>query len=289
MDNIKKYDFIKKKFDRKALSYYSFLVWLIDNSANLMDFIISKREIENQYLNIKFNYDSFILEFSKIPELQCYDFCKDKYNDEIYHITLKGRKISPKYSPEVISEIVSNNYDTKNVQDIINKKSEWNAETFIKLGIERFYENYKSLKLEKENVIISEEFFFNNFVYPFDGYMIQLCSNPDFKDDYNKYLRKYKSLDFYLDTINEVMAVRGLELIKKQQNYTFTTVPKSHKEKNVKNSIRVETRKFGSFNLSSNSVRLDGSYGDHTLRDSISGRYYSTPSYDNYGHDSGPD
>lgn len=44
-----KYNFIKEKFERKALSYYSFLVWLIDNSANLMDFTISKKEIEDQY------------------------------------------------------------------------------------------------------------------------------------------------------------------------------------------------------------------------------------------------
>lgn len=50
-----------------------------------------------------------------------------------------------------------------------------------------------------------------------------------------------------------------------------------------------ETKNFSSYNLSSNSFRFDGSYDYHHYRDETFGRFYSTPSYDDYGEDSGPD
>lgn len=286
-----KFDFIKEKNIKKSSTHHSFLDWLIENSSNLMDFIISRKEIESQYLEgIKFNFDKFVLEFSSTPELQCYYFCRNKYNGEIYHITKKGRKISPKYSDNVINKIVSKEYETKNVQTLINESENINARACIKRGVEKFYKKYKCINLEQENISITGEDFFSDYVFPSDEYLNELKENSDFKEDYKNYLNgNYGTLDIYLESINELFSISGLNLIKENNRYMLKAVPKSYKEIISDKIIMVETRYFGSFNLTYNSIRLDGSYGDHTFRDSVSGRFYSIPSYDNYGHDSSPD
>lgn len=272
-----KWSFFTEKIKRKSRPYNSFLEYLINNSCNLKNFIISKIEIENQFANIEnFEYDVFIEEFNKISDLQCYEFIKNPYCPYIFHIITKNRGLSPKYSFKVIERIKNEGYNTKIVQSIISSEENLIALVRVKLGIEKFAEIYKNQIFNKT---ISSKSFFRDFVYPNDKYAKGL---KKFNDDYNEYISRYTTLDNYVDEINKDSAIQGFRLIKKDTDYAFVSVPKKIYENSYGTLNSNETKRYCVLNLNSTKANIDGSYGFNVLKDPISGRFYSIPSYDDF-------
>lgn len=278
---------LERLIRNKNKPYNAFMCKLQNQLSELVNYVFTVSDVLKTCSLEQFNLNELISEFNKISEFSNLEILENPYDKYILHIVQKGSTISPKYTKSIIYKFGKENYDLPKLNALIQKEEDLNFCICLKFTIERFVKKYKDV-IHQET--IDARFEFENIFFQYDDYAQNLKKSDSFRIDYNEYIRRFQGIDAYLATINDAFALFGLKLEKNKNTYNFVTVEKRFSSEPIyviKNTpILGSDHMLGSINLDSLQTHADGSYGDHILRDPTSGRYYSTPVYDNYNENS---